>query len=99
MELRLQSAMEYLMTYGWSILIVAVVLAVLFSLGVFNANSGGGTSACIPLSGWQCTKLLLYSSGALSLNIGVISQPITITGVGCSSNTTSPSPTRTSLPY
>jgi hypothetical protein len=86
-----QSAMEYLMTYGWSILIVAVVLAVLFSLGVFNANSGGGTSACIALSGWQCTKLLLYSSGALSLNIGVIGQPITITGVGCSSNSTSPS--------
>jgi hypothetical protein len=31
-----QSAMEYLMTYGWAILIVAVVLAALFELGVFN---------------------------------------------------------------
>ncbi len=36
-----QSAMEYLMTYGWAILIIAVVLAALFSLGVFNtANLG-----------------------------------------------------------
>ena len=35
---RLQSAMEYLMTYGWSILIIAIVLAALFELGVF----GGG---------------------------------------------------------
>ena len=26
---KLQSAMEYLMTYGWAILIIAVVLAVL----------------------------------------------------------------------
>lgn len=34
---KLQSAMEYLMTYGWAILIVAVVLAALFELGVFNA--------------------------------------------------------------
>ena len=31
-----QSAMEYLITYGWSILIVAVVLAALAYLGVFN---------------------------------------------------------------
>ena len=33
---KLQSAMEYLMTYGWSILIVAVVLGALAYLGVFN---------------------------------------------------------------
>ncbi|MDE1855249.1 MAG: hypothetical protein KGH57_02955 [Candidatus Micrarchaeota archaeon] len=32
-----QSAMEYLMTYGWAILIIGVVLAGLFYLGVFNA--------------------------------------------------------------
>ncbi len=31
-----QSAMEYLMTYGWSILIVAVILGALAYLGVFN---------------------------------------------------------------
>ena len=34
-----QSAMEYLMTYGWAILIISVVLAALFQLGVFNANN------------------------------------------------------------
>jgi hypothetical protein len=28
--------MEYLMTYGWAILIIAVVLGALFQLGVFN---------------------------------------------------------------
>jgi Concanavalin A-like lectin/glucanases superfamily len=32
-----QSAMEYLMTYGWSILIIAVVLGALFQLGVFSS--------------------------------------------------------------
>ncbi len=37
--MRSQSAMEYLMTYGWAILVIAVVLGVLFQLGVFgNAN-------------------------------------------------------------
>lgn len=31
-----QSAMEYLMTYGWAILIVIIVAAALYALGVFN---------------------------------------------------------------
>ncbi len=34
--LKSQSAMEYLMTYGWAILIISVVLATLFQLGVFS---------------------------------------------------------------
>jgi hypothetical protein len=37
--MKLQSAMEYLMTYGWAILIIAVVLGVLFQLGVFSSSS------------------------------------------------------------
>ena len=37
--LKSQSAMEYLMTYGWAILIIAVVLAVLFQLGVFSGSA------------------------------------------------------------
>ena len=34
-----QSAMEYLMTYGWSILIIAVVLGALSFLGIFNSTT------------------------------------------------------------
>jgi hypothetical protein len=36
---RAQSAMEYLITYSWLIVIVVVVLAALFQLGVFNPNT------------------------------------------------------------
>ncbi len=36
---KIQSAMEYLMTYGWAILIIAVVLGALFGLGFFNSAS------------------------------------------------------------
>ena len=62
-----QSAMEYLMTYGWAILIIAVVLGALFSLGIFNPAflapkvqpgscqverpDGPGTSAYISIQG------------------------------------------------
>ena len=38
MGIRAQSAMEYLMTYGWAILIIAVVLGALFELGVFSGT-------------------------------------------------------------
>ena len=36
---KIQSAMEYLMTYGWAILIIAVVMVALFALGVFNTSN------------------------------------------------------------
>ena len=37
-RIKAQSAMEYLMTYGWAILIIAVVLGALFELGVFSGT-------------------------------------------------------------
>ena len=68
-----QSAMEYLMTYGWAILIIAVVLGALYSLGVFNGisfapkasagscqvfrPSGPGTAMNINLEG-ECQGLM-----------------------------------------
>ena len=31
-----QSALEYMMTYGWAILVIVIVAAVLYSLGIFS---------------------------------------------------------------
>ncbi|MEM3753147.1 MAG: hypothetical protein QW778_00920 [Candidatus Micrarchaeaceae archaeon] len=63
-----QSAMEYLMTYGWAILIIAVVLGALFSLGVFSGSSLIGT-ACIAQSGYYCQNLV-YHNGNLIATVG-----------------------------
>ncbi len=41
MDNRGQGAMEYLMSYGWAILVVMVVGLILWQLGVFNAGQGG----------------------------------------------------------
>ena len=87
---KMQSAMEYLMTYGWAILVIAVILGALFQLGVFNTGRLG-TSACIAQSGFICTSPLLNVSGNMSVVLGEIGTPITVTGVGCSSNSTQPS--------
>ena len=64
-----QSAMEYLMTYGWAILIIAVVLGALFQLGVFNSTSLLG-SACIAQSGFYCSNPVLSTSGVLTVTVG-----------------------------
>jgi hypothetical protein len=45
--------MEYLMTYGWAILIIAVVLGAMFSLGIFGGAGVLGTT-CIADSGFLC---------------------------------------------
>ena len=67
---RAQSAMEYLMTYGWAILIIAVVLGALFSLGVFSSSSLLGTS-CIASSGYYCANpVLSHSTQDLSATLG-----------------------------
>ncbi len=66
---RLQSAMEYLMTYGWAILILAVVVGVLFQLGVFNSSTFAGTS-CIGSSGFLCQNPTLVTSGMLTFTFG-----------------------------
>ena len=68
-RLKAQSAMEYLMTYGWAILIIAVVLGALFSLGVFGGSSLLGTS-CVASPGYYCQNPVLSASGALTFSFG-----------------------------
>ncbi len=59
-RMRSQSAMEYLMTYGWAILIIAVVLGALYSLGVFS--NLGTVTACVAQSGFLCSQLAFNAS-------------------------------------
>ena len=66
-----QGAMEYLITYGWALLIMAVILAVLLQLGVFASSpralpgscniyrpNGPFTTAYITTEGVGCSGLL-----------------------------------------
>ena len=81
-----QSAMEYLITYGWAILIIAIALGVLFELGLFNPSSFVSTSCIFPAD-FSCIYSSLSSSGALTINMQQsTSSPINITAIGCNSN-------------
>jgi len=61
-----QAAMEYLMTYGWAILIVIIVVAALYAMGVFNV--GSGTVKCSPC--FKDFAFVDYAAGTLVLNNG-----------------------------
>jgi hypothetical protein len=83
-----QTAMEYLMTYGWAILIIMVVLAVLFYLGVLNPPV---PAQCSFPAGISCVSYRLSATGGnLTLFIGQgTGHIINVTGVSCSDNMTS----------
>ena len=83
MAMRLQSAMEYLITYGWAILILGVVIAGLYALGVFNITSLSPNICSFPAD-IGCTSAYLSAGGQLKINIEQItSTPINITAIGC----------------
>ena len=70
-KMKAQTAMEYLMTYGWAILIVIIVGAALYALGIFNpatytqSTATGFQGFQIPTGGWQ----FVGSSGILTLKV------------------------------
>jgi uncharacterized protein (UPF0333 family) len=76
MRNKAQSAMEYLMTYGWAILIVIVVIAALYAMGVFTPKAGGGT--CSPC--FAKFAFIDYAGGTLKLTTQP--QEINITAYG-----------------
>lgn len=63
--LRSQSAMEYLMTYGWAILVVAIVLVAMIQLGVLGAPLAAQT---IPAGSCQIIKTTAGTSLAGQCN-------------------------------
>ena len=61
--------MEFLMTYGWAILIMLVVIAILFMLGVFNP-AGSVPESCVLPAGFSCYSYSIDSTGKLYLDLG-----------------------------
>jgi len=82
-EIKSQAAMEYLMTYGWAILIIALALGVLYSLGIMNPKNflprappgscfvfrpnGPGTTDFVSLQG-TCGYLPMYVASFNGIN-------------------------------
>lgn len=78
--------MEYLMTYGWAILIVSIALAALYSLGLFSPATFTHTTCVFP-AGFYCLNSQMDMGGNLTINVEQdTSAPINITAIGCDSS-------------
>ncbi len=87
--LKAQSALEYLTTYGWAIIILGIVLAALFALGVFTP-SGFVSTTCVFPGEFSCISAALYSinsTAVLNVQQATISN-INVTAIGCNNQAT-----------
>jgi hypothetical protein len=64
-----QSALEYMMTYGWAILIIVIVAGVLYSLGVFSPSNSASTTIT-GFSGLGSVSATCLTDNALEIGIG-----------------------------
>ena len=62
-KLRGQAAMEYLMTYGWALLVIVIVIAILISLNLFSAPQGCNFDR----AGFSCGSPVIDTNGMLFL--------------------------------
>ena len=69
---RSQSALEYMMTYGWAILIIVIVAVILYSMGIFNPSS----SVTFTSSGFSPFTVSSSLCNNLGYKIAIISGPI-----------------------
>ncbi len=84
-----QSGLEYLMNYGWAVLMIVIVLGILYAIGILNF-SNITQQACTPATGFSCTNLTLNTSGYLAATVGTSIGSLSITGTGCSNSTNAP---------
>jgi hypothetical protein len=89
--------MEYLMTYGWAILVVIAVVAALYGLGVFKI--GAGPVKCSPCFSYfafvdysKATGTLVIKNGPSDITSITVYAP---TGASASPTTASPGQTIT----
>jgi len=61
-----QGAMEYLMTYGWAVLVVMIVGIVMWQMGIFNIGSTAVTSSGFPKIKPQLVSCKMSTTGAFS---------------------------------
>ncbi len=83
-RLKGQSAMEYLMSYGWAVLLIIVALVALVYMGFFNPPT---PERCNIQSGLQCLSYSLKTDGTLSTTFSSgLPKKIKVTAVGCTNN-------------
>lgn len=85
-SVRVQSAIEYLATYIWAIVILGLVLLELYVIGVLNPPV---QAHCILPEGFACIQAFVSTNGLIFVNLlQATGQPVNITALGCNTNYT-----------
>ncbi len=58
-----QSALEYLVTYGWAILAIVIIAGILWYFGIFNPGKFAGEKQCGGFSAFICQDFKVNTSG------------------------------------
>ncbi len=61
--IKAQSAMEYLMTYGWAVLVIAIIASLLMAFGIFDLGNSSTPNSCVPISGFGCSSPSYTTNG------------------------------------
>jgi hypothetical protein len=64
MKRKAQTALEYLVTYGWAILAIVIIAAVLWYFGVFNPSKWTGAKQCGGYASFTCLDYTNTGSSA-----------------------------------
>ncbi len=73
-----QSALEYLVTYGWAILAIVIIAAVLWYTGVFNPSKFRGGSECGGFGSFTCVDQSVTTANTTIVLGNALGRSITV---------------------
>src|SRR3989344_511373 len=84
MHKRGQAAMEFLMTYGWAVIAVLVVIGAMwyFDLNPYNLVAEN----CLPVPGFACSDFIVGEDGIGLVVTNTVPQPVIVKGISFSSD-------------
>ncbi len=78
-----QSALEYLVTYGWAILVIVIIAGLLWYFGIFNPSRFVGGKQCGGFGAFICQDFKVSTNGSLTIvlnnNVGGTVNAVNIT--------------------
>ncbi|MCL4399392.1 hypothetical protein M1293_02710 [Candidatus Parvarchaeota archaeon] len=84
-----QSALEYMMTYGWAILIIVIVAAVLYSLGIFSPSSSISSTVTGFSNLGSVAANCIYNEGLIISLGNSVGYPINVTTINITDTSSS----------
>lgn len=80
-NIRSQAAMEFLMTYGWAILVVIISIAALSYYGVVDIGVSGVPNQCTLTPGLACIDFVIGSNSIYLVISNSLGEDVTITDI------------------